>query len=390
MPFICDQRRELVKGLVWCGEMNILPTAIDPLSGLESYTARQSAIFPHAKLAMRSVPTMQTEGTKMNYTTGTVTRRNYIKKRAGLIAEHHHVYGGLLVEVNSDGNWWVRQLNAENDGTLYDLNVCVHDGVVTEDNRVEAVTWGDLHATMIDEKVFNQAMNMLDVLRPRQQFIHDVLEGLSINHHNWGNAHAKFKAHVRGLDDFLQELMRSRDVLKKYLRPETKMVIVYSNHDAPWVLRWLNEHDYRRDPKNAILFLEAQLAVYKSIDTGNEDFHPLEYLMKRIGFSDALWLRPDESYTICNKKIECGMHGHLGPNGAKGGSNNLQTMGRKANIGHTHSAGIYNGLYVAGTSTKLRWDYAKGPSSWTQSHIVTYPNGKRAIVTIYNGAWRAI
>jgi hypothetical protein len=37
----------------------------------------------------------------------------------------------------------------------------------------------------------------------------------------------------------------------------------------------------------------------------------------------------------------------------------------------------------------LRWDYTKGPSNWTHSHIVTYTNGKRTIVTIYNGKWRA-
>jgi len=42
-------------------------------------------IFPHAKLAMRSIPTMQGEGTKLNYTTGTVTKRNYVQKRAGII-----------------------------------------------------------------------------------------------------------------------------------------------------------------------------------------------------------------------------------------------------------------------------------------------------------------
>lgn len=35
------------------------------------------------------------------------------------------------------------------------------------------------------------------------------------------------------------------------------------------------------------------------------------------------------------------------------------------------------------------WDYAKGPSSWTHSHIVTYPNGQRTIITLYAGKWRA-
>jgi len=101
------------------------------------------------------------------------------------------------------------------------------------------------------------------------------------------------------------------------------------------------------------------------------------------------FLRTDEPYIICNGKIECGMHGHLGPNGARGTPQNLQKVGRRANTAHTHSAGIWNGLFVAGTSTKLRWDYNRGPSSWSHSHVVTYPSGQRAIITMWNGRWRA-
>lgn len=389
-PYFCDERRELARGLVWCGEMNILPTAQNPLNGLESYTGRNSAIFPHAKLAMRSVPTMQGEGTKLNYTTGTITQRNYIQKRAGLIAEHHHVYGGLLVEVNSDGNWWVRQLNVDDDGTLYDLDLCVQNGGVTTENKVEAITWGDLHATWADEDVLRQSMEMLDVLKPRYQFMHDVLEGVTINHHEWSNPHARFKAHLRGLDSFINELQATSEVLGQFDRKFSTRYVVFSNHDAPWVMRWLREHDYKKDPQNALVFLDTQIEVYKALRDGNTNFHPLEYLFDKLGLKGVNFLREDESFTICDKKIECGMHGHLGPNGKLGTPNNLSPMGRKANTAHTHSAGIVHGLYIAGTSSKLKWDYNHGPSSWTNSHILTYRNAKRAVVTSYNGKWRAV
>jgi hypothetical protein len=56
---INDHTVELGNGLLWCGQMNILPTATDPLEGLETYSGRKSAIFPHAKVAMRSIATMQ-------------------------------------------------------------------------------------------------------------------------------------------------------------------------------------------------------------------------------------------------------------------------------------------------------------------------------------------
>ena len=83
------------------------------------------------------------------------------------------------------------------------------------------------------------------------------------------------------------------------------------------------------------------------------------------------------------------MHGHLGANGARGGANGFAKMGRKANVGHSHSAGIHDGIYTAGTSSDLDLRYNSGPSSWSHSHIVTYPNGKRAIITIWKGRWRA-
>src|SRR5216683_7999853 len=169
---ICDKRVQLADGLVWCGEYNAIPTNVNPLAGLESYTGRKSAIFPHAKLAMRSIATMQGEGVKLNYTTGTVTQRNYIQKREGVIAEFHHIYGALLIEVNSNGNWWVRQLNQdEGTGTLQDLNVVVQDGVITSKTaRVEAVTHGDLHGVFADEDVVKASLDMVDELEPKYQF----------------------------------------------------------------------------------------------------------------------------------------------------------------------------------------------------------------------------
>jgi len=64
-------------------------------------------------------------------------------------------------------------------------------------------------------------------------------------------------------------------------------------------------------------------------------------------------------------------------------------MGRKAIVGHTHQAGIHDGIYTAGVSGSLDMDYNRGPSSWSHSHVLTYPNGKRAIVTMWRDKWRA-
>jgi len=394
-PHIQDKRVELAPGLVWCGEMNILPTAVNPLAGLESYTGRKSAIFPHAKLAMRSIATMQGEGVKLNYTTGTVTQRNYIQKREGVIAEFHHIYGALLVEVNSNGNWWVRQLNQdEGTDTIQDLDVLVKKGRVIEGVRVEAITYGDLHGTFADPEIVKASHDMLDTLMPKYQFLHDVMEGASINPHDrkYKNNHAKFHTWLRGYHRLDAELKDTAALLTTYQRPFAKTVIIDSNHDDAWLQRWLRDYDYRVDPANAELFLDLQSYMYSRIRGGDmpRDISVIEYALGRAGYKvPARFLLADESYLICGKRIECGMHGHLGPSGRRGSPDNLSKMARKANTAHTHATGIYNGLYVAGTSSKLRWDYNLGPSNWTNSHIVTYSNGKRSIITIYDGKWRA-
>jgi hypothetical protein len=396
IDYIQDVRVQLAPGLVWCGEMNILPTAVNPLAGLESYTGRASAIFPHAKLAMRSIATMQGEGVKLNYTTGTVTQRNYIQKREGVIAEFHHIYGGLLVEVNSNGNWWVRQLNQDDDtDTMQDLDVLAKAGKChSARKRVEAITFGDLHGTFADPGIVKVSHEMLDNLQPRFQFLHDILEGASINPHirKHKDNHAKFHIYLRGYSRLDAELKDTVALLESYDRKFAKTVIVDSNHDDAWLHRWLTDYDYRVDPANAELFLDLQTYMYGRIRGGDmpRDISMIEYAMTKAGYkAPARFLLADESYLICGKKIECGQHGHLGPAGRRGSPDNLSKMGRKANTAHTHSTGIYNGLYVAGTSSKLRWDYNLGPSSWTNSHIVTYPNGKRSIITIYADQWRA-
>ena len=101
MPHIVDATVELAPGLLWCGRMNTLPTTADPLLGFDSYAGQGSGIFPHAKHAMRSIATEKHSPAKFNYTTATCTKMNYLQKRAGILAEHHHTYGALLVEVDS-------------------------------------------------------------------------------------------------------------------------------------------------------------------------------------------------------------------------------------------------------------------------------------------------
>lgn len=397
--YLSDVKIKLAPGLLWCGNMNILPTEDNPISGLETYGGSTSVVFPHAKIEMRSIATTPDMPVKMIYTTGAVTLMNYLQKKLGIKAEHHHRYAFLLVEVDHNGNWWVRQVAARKNGEIIqDLNVLVQNGkVVSKTAPVEAITWGDLHATVSQPEVVAASHDMLDTLHPKMQFLHDVMEGVSTNRHAIKNApvpHFYFHRWLRGLHRVGEEATRTRTVLESYLRPWCQAIAPDSNHDGWWLQSWLNKFDYRYDPANAELFLRMQNFMYAEIRSGKfpKNVNLIRFLLEEeagLKFGAVRFLLPDESCEV--KEVECGMHGHLGPDGAFGSPSNLSKIGKKATTAHTHSTGIYHGLYVAGTSSKLTrdWDYTMGPSSWSHSHVVLYPNGQRSIVTMKNGKWCA-
>jgi hypothetical protein len=396
--YISDERLELAPGLVWCGEWQRNPTTVNPLSGFQVYTGRKSGIFPHVKLCMESVPTSKHERTRFNYTTGTVTMRNYIQKGAGLKAEFHHCYGALLVEVDSDGDWFCRQLSADSDGTFYDLDVKVSGGKITTGHRVESLTLGDIHRERIDPTVHQITTALHGELSPKYTFYHDVLSFGSRNHHDRKDPFKQFKRHVAGKENVRAEVEEAMEYISHQARhfDMTKHVIVDSNHDRA-LERWLREADWKHDPINMMFYMESVHAKLNAISLGHEGFHMLRYWWNEwtqggSGVGNVIFLDEDESYVICDDAhggIECGMHGHLGANGGRGNIRTFAKMGRRANIGHSHTAGIVEGIWQAGTNSLMDLEYNKGMSSWSHSDILTYANGKRAMITMSGGKYRA-
>ena len=398
--YACNDRVRLAPGLVFCGELNILPTAARPLSAMSAYTGRDSMIVPHAKIAMESVAAMPDEAAKLMYTTGCVNRRNYIQKKEGQKAEFYHTSGALIVEVNSEGSWWVRQLIADEKGDLQDLDLKVVDGKVTTGHRVEAINWGDTHraqADPVNDEVQYGEGGMLDTLRPKVQFQNDTLDFLTRNDHIFkkGLWHELFRAYCKGFDSVEDEIRETgRFLYETSYRPWCRTVVVNSNHDE-FLARWLQHQDYRRDPVTARFFLEAPLNAHRTYkEDPDADPQLFRWAVERSfgPLDNVVFLQADESFVICKGRkggIQCGEHGHEGADGSYGGPEAFKRLGRRFNIGHVHKAGIYDEVYVSGLSGKKRQIYARGMSSVTASHIITYENSNRAIVTVWRGKWRA-
>jgi len=404
-PFFVEEAVQVADKLVFNGELNILPTAQDPLSGFDNYNQHNSGIIPHAKVRMKSVPRMKGEDPRFLYTTGAVTLRNYIQKKAGQKAEFHHVFGALFVEIDDDGDWFARQLIADNSGSFYDITTKYGpDGIETGQNAA-AINWGDIHFERIDDVVMNAAWgerhSMLSRLKPQWQFIHDLTDFRVRNHHNIKDPHFLAEMMYDGTDDVEKSIKGAAEFLKHITRSGTTAVVVESNHDLA-LTRWLKEADIRVDPKNAEFFHRANAQVYKQLREGERAFNVFAWTLREDHhLEDVIFLKEDDSFVICSEDsplsifgdeiggIECGLHGHNGPNGGRGSAKSFTSIGRKCNIGHSHSAGIVDGVYVAGVACDLDLGYNKGPSSWSHSHIVTYPNGKRTIITMKRGKWKA-
>jgi hypothetical protein len=402
LPYLSEDRVELAGGLVWCADLDILPTAVRPLSGLESYTGRASGVFPHPKISMEPVASGKHEGTKHNYTTGTVTQRNYIQRKAGMKAEFHHCYGALLVEVDHKGTWFVRQINADSDGSFQDLDTRVAAGLVTEGHRVDSIYWGDGHAAEANKPMVALAFDnggIKDALRPRADFIGDVISFKSRSHHDMKDPHVMYQRKQQGLGCVKTEVAGAALWLNRMLRTDCQTYSVYGNHERH-LGRWLKEADARFDPVNALFWSELQAATFKHIRDTDLYLEPnyLELAIKtaypnsRV-LDQVKFLMEDEITIRCEEHgggVRCDIHGDRGANGSRGTPMGFTKMGRKVNIGDKHSAGIWDGVHVAGTFEEIdNNDWTRGDGSWSYSHIVLYPNGKRAIITCYNGKWRA-
>lgn len=389
VPFISDEHVQVAKGLVWCGELNILPTATNPLSGFDTYTRADSCMIPHTKMLMQSVPTLKYVPAKHMFTTGAVTQRNYIQKKAGQKAEFHHVYGALVVEIADDGEWFVRQINATDDGGFIDLDrEWLPSGKSRAVKSCAAITHGDIHGLHIDGCVMRVVWGkggVVDRLRPELQVFHDTVDFTPRNHHNINDPVHLGMVSVDGGDDVEREFRWIGKFLSTTAyRGFSKAVLIMSNHDMA-IEKWLNNHVGFYDGRNSELWLELNYARMRARKQAKA-FSCFQELLSRHLVHDVTFVQEDESYRVGD--IEYGLHGHLGPNGARGTPRNLRTVG-KANTGHTHSPGIYEGVYVTGTYSNLDLGYNKGLSSWAHACTVTYRNSKRALLLIKGGrAWR--
>ena len=391
-PYLFNARKKLHPHLILVGDIKIQPTATMPLTGLESLTGAESCIVGHTKMQLKSIPVPCGAFPKILTTTGACTQKNFSDSKAGALGDFHHCLGALVVEIQNSKKFHIRQINADRgDGSFTDLNTHYSPSGVSKAPPALGLVMGDTHARFICPKVDHATFGpggIVETLNPEVLVFHDVLDGDTVNHHQVGDpflAEAKRKAGAQSVQGEIQHMV---DFINSRSGGRSS-VIVESNHHE-FLTRWIKEGNWKSDLKNARFYLHTAEKMLESSElTGNggKYIDPFAYWVKKLGAGDNVrCLGVDESFRL--GEIECGLHGHRGPNGARGTLKNLSRLGARVITGHSHTPGIEEGHYQVGTSTPLRLEYTHGPSSWLNTHCVVYATGKRSLITIIEGDWK--
>jgi len=390
-PYLWNTSRLLGPNLMVLGDIKIQPTASSPLSGAEALSHEASGIVGHTKLQLRSVATPSNRMAKILTTTGACTVPNYTDSRSGSIGAFHHSLAAVLVELDGK-KFHLRHVHYDTKTrSCTDLGTRFTTDGVSAAPRPRAVIFGDTHVDAIDPDVEQATFGkkgIVDVLNPEHLIWHDLLDSYSCNPHHLGNPFNAVAKTASGGDNVRAEVERAIAFVDARTPKNSLSVIVGSNHND-FLRRWVINNDWRRDPVNSEFYLETALAMVrgtKSTGRGTEYPDPFTYWFRQAQIPSTRVLDQDDSFILCG--VELGMHGDMGPNGARGSINNLRRIGVKSIIGHSHSPGIDEGAYQVGTSTRLRLEYNRGPSSWLNCHAVLHADGKRQLIFIVDGKWR--
>lgn len=366
---------------------------IDPSTGLDRIGQRNgSFIYASPKQRLKFMPVSNIKHPHAEMTTGAVTlprylnTNHYMSKRTAYMANHDHVMGAVIVEIQDRNRYHFRQIQADKNGHFVDLGD-FYQGSKVSKMYAEGFSLGDWHSGETDPSAVRAWKEVVELVKPKKLFIHDGFNGLSINHHERERqirrAVLAKKGHLNLKSELIQ-FTKDLQLLSNFPGVE-EVVIVKSNHDI-FLDRWLDSGEYVDDPHNYHTGVELAHAMA-------EGKNPLRYAFSKVaaelGYKEALdkvmWLSMDEDYFIA--RIQMGAHGHKGPKGARGNIRGMERAYGQSVTGHAHGPEILRGAWQNGTSSKLKLSYNEGPSDWVHSSTLVYPNGMRQLINSFDGNW---
>lgn len=363
-------------------DIGINPQQVNPITGLGRMRGegdrKSSILIAHTKQNMELYPTGNNSLPRMVHTTGCITYPAYKNNRIGRIAEEDHVIGGLVVIIKGT-KFFVHQVQIKaDDGSFnYMGNRYFADGTVKSE-PAEAMKLGDIHFGRHSEVALQLTYEMFNLLKPKLVFVEDVFDGASVNPHSWADMFTRGtpEAQFASLANELEICRQGLEEVREQMPVGSELLITASNHND-FLDRFLRKGLYVNDPVNYAI---GHRMIVDKLD-GKD---PLE-----------VRLDPDQRYTwltanddVIVEGVNMASHGHMGPNGSKGGHTGLELSYDSAMFAHTHTPRIMHRSWWVGHLSEPRHGYNEGASSWVQCNGAVFKNGERCLYFIIEGEWR--
>ncbi len=368
-------------------DMYIPPQNVDPASGRDRFVQREtSLIVAHPKQRLKTIPASNYNFPKLFASTGACTYPNYNDmNHRGDAASRDHTFGAAIVEIIDDTCFNLRQVSAvPSTGKIIDMGMAYEGSKAPRKAGVEALVLGDIHWGDHDPETIKANYEMINFFSPKRLFLHDFLNGHSVNPHEMENTIMRAREFKAGrlsiekeLKEGYEELCNLSDAIKG-----GKVYVVASNHPF-FFERYLEKGRYLNEPWN--LEIAMRLGAELAKKDGSIEAAGLGLMGKIPNNVHFLELTDDlkvEGWQLAS-------HGHKGSSGARGSVRSREIGSGKSITGHTHAPEILRKTIIVGTSTKLQLPYTNGgSSSWLAANAVLYEGGIPELIPIINGKWK--
>lgn len=355
----------------------ILASQINPLTGFSSKLHRDfSYVLPSPKIRYQSIANTS-KYPRFLATTGALTHSNYkLHIAQGRKAELEHEYGFAFVRIKNTRKFDYQPVMALKNGNFNFGREHYHNGEVY-DQQPEALVLGDWHTGDTCQKTRQVSVEMIEELKPKRVFFHDLFNGHSVNHHERSNNLSKAQLWSNDKHVLHEEVNQCRNELNWFATqfPDVEFLVVESNHDL-FMAQYIGNENFLIDGQNSLFACQLFVAV------SNKQQPILKTAMELLGEvkPNVRFLNEDEEYRV--KGVALDYHGHRGVNGARGSGASFDRYNLRMITAHEHTPKIYANGMVVGTSTHLKLPYTKGASSWLNAHGLLFASGKYTLLTI--------
>lgn len=372
---------------------------ISPLTGIGRHVQKDgSLIFGSPKQALEYESVSNASAyPNAGMSTGSITMPNYKTSkgnsmRTAWIAGKDHILGGIIVEIEDHKVYHFRQIQFDETGGFCDV-----DGNYYQQNKVHKINKffgqspemvrGDIHIGAEDELAVKTSNALIKSLGIDTVAENDLFDGASCNHHIADDVIQRAAMTTGARATIEEELKLVAQHLINMLKITKNVIVVPSNHDD-FLARYLRKGSFIKDSVNFKIGCKLSNLMLE----GNDPFVEGLRLTGMIKDFDKLVASKRLQFPGINDDIKFGsfniVHGHIGKSGMRApGLAGIERGWGEAISGHSHTPGILRKVFRVGTLAKKRQGYNSGPSSWTHTDAIRYPNNQVQLINYIDGKY---